>query len=89
MFLLEQRWSIKNKTSIFAFCIYCHIRLFSWLDADLGEPLQLRVAIRIVKFWRVMMRFVSFLVWAWGVSRLEWDIGGVLGVLGVVRLGGG
>ena len=55
----------------------------------MGAPLQLRVAIRIVKFWRVMMCFVSFLVWAWDISRLDWDIGGVLGVLGVVLLGGG
>ena len=55
MFLLELLWSIRYRTSIFASWTNCQIKLVSLLFALLGAPLQLIVAIRIVKFSRLII----------------------------------
>ena len=55
MVLLELLWSMRYRTSIFASWTNCQIKLFSLLFALLGAPLQFIVAIRIVKFSRLII----------------------------------
>ena len=90
MFLLELLWSIRYRTSILASLTNCQIKLFSSLFALLGAPLQLIVAIRIVKFSRLMILWDILREWCvcCDVCEVESWVASVEGVVWVFCLGG-
>ena len=63
---MELLWSIRNRTSIFWVDMNSQRSLLLLLEYCLGAPLQLMVAIRKEKWWRVMMRFL-------GAQEGGWD----------------
>ena len=90
MFLLELLWSIRYRTSILASLTNCQIRLFSSLFALLGAPLQLIVAIRIVKFSRLIILWDILREWCvcCGAREVESCVASVEGGAWVFCLGG-